>query len=174
MQLVNHEVMKLRRDVPGFMPGEIGFPNDTVAGKRHLQLPGVGGTLEILAAIPHHVEHITLSVAHTGYKTPPMAVLVRSEQAGVIALTVVDLADDVQCTGMGRPDAKSGAIGDEVRTQEAGIADILMYWSHHAAGRARRGSSSGQGKVAEASTPWRVPVQPLNFEPRQGRYQHGP
>jgi hypothetical protein len=33
MQLVNHEVLKLRRDEAGVVPGKIGLSNDAVAGK---------------------------------------------------------------------------------------------------------------------------------------------
>ena len=130
MELINHEVMKRRRDVAGLVPREIGLPNDAVAGKRRLQLAGVGIALRALAAVPHNVEQVAIPVAHPWDETPPMAVVVAIEQAGVIARTVVKVADDMHRTGMGRPDTKGGATRKEVRTHRGARLDVIKGGRH--------------------------------------------
>lgn len=130
MELINHEVMKLRRDVSGLVPREIGFPNDAFAGKWSLQLSCVGVALGALAAVTHNVEHVTMPVAHTGNETQPMAVVVAIEQAGVAALTVVKVADYIHRTCIGRPHAKCGTTGNEVRTHRGAGMDMIKGGRH--------------------------------------------
>ena len=125
MELINHEIVKLRRDISGLVPREIGFANDAFAGKRRLQFARVRVAFRAFAAVAHNVEHVAMAVANTGNETQPVAVLVAIEQAGIIALTIVEIADDMHRTCIGRPDAKCGAIGDEVRAHRGVERDVV-------------------------------------------------
>ena len=101
MELVNHEVMKARRDVVGFMPGEIGFPHNTLAKKRRLPLSRIRIAFGSFAAVSHNIKQAALPVAYTGDETAPMAAVVAIEQASVVALTFVKIANDIHRICMG-------------------------------------------------------------------------
>ena len=96
-----------------------------------MQLSCVRVALGPLAAVPHNVEHVALAVAHTWDETPPMAVIVAIEQARVVALTVIKVADDVHRMCLGGPDAKGRATGDEVRTHGGAGMDMIEAGRHN-------------------------------------------
>src|SRR6185369_13728437 len=93
MELVDHEVLKLGGDESGLVPGKIGLSNDAVAGERRHQLPRVRIAFRALAAVANYIEQIPLSIAYPGDKAQPVAIVVFVEQAGIVALAPVELAD---------------------------------------------------------------------------------
>jgi hypothetical protein len=106
VELVDHEIWKPWRDVVVFVPGKVGPADNAVTGERRLQLAGVGISLLPLAALPDDIKHVPLAVADTGNESAPMATIVASEQAGVIAPAIVKIADDVHRACMGRQTRK--------------------------------------------------------------------
>src|SRR5262245_15686147 len=74
MQLVDHEVLKLRGDESGLVPGKIGLANDAVAGERRLQFPRVRIAFGPLAAIANDVEQVPVSIAYPADEAQPMAI----------------------------------------------------------------------------------------------------
>ena len=130
VELVDHEVLKLRRDEAGLVPGEIGGPDDAVAGERRDQFAREGIALGTLAAIADDVEQVAVLVADAGDEAAPVALVVPVEQAGIGPLAIVELADHVHGMGVGRPDAESGAIGNQIRTHGRVGLDVLQRGWH--------------------------------------------
>ena len=143
VQLVDDEVVKLRRDVAGLVPREVGLADDAVAGKRRLQLARVRIALRALAAVADDVEHVAVAVAHAGDETAPVAALVAREQAGVVALAVVEVADHMHRSRVRRPDAKGRAVGDQVRTHRGAGVDVVERGGHRSNLLAFAGGSAG-------------------------------
>jgi hypothetical protein len=59
-----------------------------------------------------------------------MSVFIAIEQAGVIALAIVELADDVHRVSIGRPDAKCGAACNQIRTHRGAGMDMIEGGRH--------------------------------------------
>src|SRR3954451_13775399 len=95
MQLVNHEVWKLRRDESGLVPWKIRLSDDAVAGEGRHQLTCVRIAFGPLATISDDVEQVPVPVVHPADEPEPMAITVLVEEAGVVPLTTVELADHV-------------------------------------------------------------------------------
>ena len=86
MELVDHEVLKLRGDESGLVPGKIGLSNDAVAGERRLQLPRVRIAFGAFAAVANYIEQIAVAIPYAADEALPMALLVFGKQAGIVAL----------------------------------------------------------------------------------------
>lgn len=125
VKLLDHEVVELRRNIPGLMPRKIGFPDDALAGKRLFQLARVGVPIEAFAALAHDVEHLTLAVADVVDEAAPMTAGIWIEQTRVIALVVIEVPDDMHGTGLRRPDPKSRTVGNQIRTHRGTAMDVL-------------------------------------------------
>ena len=76
MELVDHEVLKLRRDEAGLVPGKIGLSDDAVAGERRHQFARVRIAFGTFAAVANHVEQIPVPVAYPADEALPMALVV--------------------------------------------------------------------------------------------------
>ena len=85
VKLVDHEVVKSRRDESALVPGKIGLADDAVARERRLELARVRIALWALAALADHVEHVAVAIADPGDEAAPMAVVVARQEACVVA-----------------------------------------------------------------------------------------
>src|SRR5258705_8928095 len=85
MELVDHEILKLRGDESSLVPGKIGLSNDAVAGERRHQLARVRIAFGAFAAIANYIEEIPVAVAHSADEALPMALIVFGEQTGIVA-----------------------------------------------------------------------------------------
>src|SRR5258705_3465867 len=81
MELVDHEVLKLRGDESGLVPGKIGLSNDAVAGERRLQLARVWIPFGTFAAVANYIEQIPVPIPYPADEALPMALLVFGKQA---------------------------------------------------------------------------------------------
>ena len=98
--------------------------------KRRPQFPRVGIAFGAFAALANHVEQVALAVAHAGDEAPPVALIVSREQARIVALATVELADHVHGMRVRRPYAESGALGYQVRAHGCVRGNVLKRSWH--------------------------------------------
>jgi hypothetical protein len=126
VELINHQVLELRRDIARVVPGKFGAADDAVAGKRRGQFPRVGVAFGAFAAIANHVVQITPAIHHARDEAPPVALIVAREQTGIIALAAVEIADHVHGMRPWRPNAESGAAIHQVRAHRSFPRDVVQ------------------------------------------------
>jgi hypothetical protein len=118
--------------------------DDAVAGERRPQFSGVGIALRPFAAFADDVVHVAMPVLYSGDEAPPMAIAIAGEQARVIALVIVEVADHVHRPRMRRPHAKRRAVANQIGAHrrvgidviEGGPGEPDLYTIHLPEGRA--------------------------------------
>src|SRR5438067_9368698 len=116
VKLINHEIFESRRSVSGLMPRKVRRANDTFTRKGCSELTSVRVPFRTLAALPNHVETVTMAIADARNETAPMSAVVARQKTRVVSGPIVEGPDDVDGLSVRRPYAEHRAVGDQRRT----------------------------------------------------------
>jgi hypothetical protein len=128
VQLIDHEIVKLRRNKSGLMPRKVGRTNDAIAWERRRQLPRERIALGTRSAVTDDKKLVTIAVLHAGQKAAPVPGWADGEQIALVGRRAIDTGVDAM--RMGRPDSKGRARGDEVRAHWRRIGNLFKGSGH--------------------------------------------
>src|SRR5439155_4136130 len=90
MQLIDHEIVEVRRDVSDLLPRKVRRADDALDRERSDQLPRKRIVLRTRPAITNHEELVTVAILHSRQKAAPMPLFITVQQVCVIGDGAVD------------------------------------------------------------------------------------
>jgi len=94
VQLVDHEIVKWRRNEPGLMPRKVGRTHNAIARERGRQFPRKRIALGARSAVTNDKKLVAIAVPHAGQKAAPMPGFVGGEQIVLVGHRAIDTGVD--------------------------------------------------------------------------------
>jgi len=134
MELINDEIVELRGDESGRVPGKVGSADDAVAGEGGGQFAGKRVALEALSSIPDHKELVAMAILDSGHEPAPMSVGIADQEVVRGDGKAVELAADVDGVSVWGPDAEGGAVIDQIGAHGGIGRDVVEGGGHGVCG----------------------------------------
>jgi hypothetical protein len=123
VQLIDNEIVKLRRDESGLVPRKVGRTDDAIVRERRRQLPRKRIALGTRSTVPDDKKHVTIAVLHAGQKAAPMSRFIDGEQIAPVSRRAIYAGVDP--VRVGCPDPKGRARSGEVRAHWRVIGNLF-------------------------------------------------